>query len=85
MAERLRLKIEHQTMRINGHDVKITASFGGTSALIPQEPQINVIMEQMIQTADKNLYDSKKNGRNQVKVTELAQFLPDQGIRHHRT
>jgi GGDEF domain-containing protein len=71
MAERLRLRIERLSTQINGQIIKITASFGGTSALIPQEPSVDVIMEQMIQTADKNMYDSKKNGRNQVKVVDF--------------
>jgi two-component system, cell cycle response regulator len=71
MAERLREIIENTVTQTGGHATKITASFGGTCAMeIPDTPDDDFI-EKMIQAADQNLYDSKKNGRNQVRMADL--------------
>ena len=48
----------NSAVKENGHEVKVTISVGGTMA----QPEDNV--ELLLQRADKNLYASKKAGRD---------------------
>jgi diguanylate cyclase (GGDEF)-like protein len=68
-AERLRRRVEQMETSINGHPVKITISLG----LATYQPGMAATdKSQLIDAADRALYQSKKNGRNQVSAATLA-------------
>ncbi len=58
VAERYRNLVANSAVKENGHEVKVTISVGGTMA----QPEDSV--ELLLQRADKNLYASKKAGRD---------------------
>ncbi len=60
-CERMRKHIEKQKISFKDEYIHITASFG--YAVIPNEPIKD--FEQLIEIADKALYESKEHGRNQ--------------------
>ena len=62
-AERIRLKMESHPFKFESHDLKQTASFGVS--------QLNASMTEpkhLLDDADRKLYKSKQNGRNQVTI-----------------
>jgi len=61
LAEKLRKKVEEQTILLRREKTKITVSVG--IAVFPQDAQIK---EELIQQADQALYRAKKKGRNRV-------------------
>lgn len=63
IAKRMRKAVEAATIDFEGNSFKITASFGVCN-ISPNE--INQ-MEEIIEIADKKLYEAKSNGRNIVK------------------
>jgi len=64
-AERLRRSVEGIATRTEGMEIKVTISVGG-ACWSPDRPQVT--REDLIQTADRALYLSKDNGRNQVTI-----------------
>ncbi len=67
-AERLRRKVEQMTTDIDGIQVKITVSIG----LATYQPGMAATEKsQLIDAADRALYQSKKNGRNRVSFSDL--------------
>jgi diguanylate cyclase (GGDEF)-like protein len=62
LAERIRSKIEHNTLAYNMDILKLTVS-QGVSTL-----RVNDTMESFIERADQAMYRAKKNGRNQVNI-----------------
>jgi diguanylate cyclase (GGDEF)-like protein len=63
VAEKIRATIESQEFDCNGHDaIKVTSSFG--IAVMSVEENSNI--EQLIEVADKKLYEAKAQGRNRV-------------------
>lgn len=60
VAERIRKRIENLTIDTNGHQIKVTMTFG-VSESIP-----GLRMERLIQIADERLYYGKQNGKNCV-------------------
>jgi diguanylate cyclase (GGDEF)-like protein len=70
-AERLRASISKRPFNINGNQFSITASFGVTG-FGPNETDKNISSETLINVADQNLYQAKKNGRNMVAGSPLA-------------
>jgi diguanylate cyclase (GGDEF)-like protein len=62
MAERIRSKIEEWPFNVNGHDFKCTISLG--VATVPGN-MINS-SEDLLECADRALYESKRSGRNMV-------------------
>ncbi|OHB26364.1 MAG: hypothetical protein A2X84_07260 [Desulfuromonadaceae bacterium GWC2_58_13] len=67
-AERLRRKVEQMETNIDGSPVKITVSIG----LATYEPGMAATdKSQMVDAADRALYQSKKNGRNRISATAL--------------
>ena len=68
-AERLRLVMEDHPFRVNGYDVRVTASFGASST----SPGTHISVEDLIRAADSALYEAKRGGRNRV---VMAQPIP---------
>jgi diguanylate cyclase (GGDEF)-like protein len=68
-AERLRRSIEKIVTEIESQKtpIKVTISVGGAT-LVPE--MSNISKEILVETADKALYSSKKNGRNRVTILE---------------
>ena len=60
VAERIRKRIEDMTIETNGHQIKVTMTFG-VSESIP-----GLRMERLIQIADERLYKGKQGGKNCV-------------------
>jgi diguanylate cyclase (GGDEF)-like protein len=59
-AERLRALVEEARPSFEGHDIRVTASFGVAVLGSPSEP------EELIAAADHELYRAKEAGRNRV-------------------
>lgn len=72
MAERLRDAISQRVIRSQEKKICITASFGvtGFSRVTPDE---EISPENMINQADRYLYQAKQEGRNRVVVGKLQQ------------
>lgn len=68
-CERLRESIEKRTFKNGDDSIKLTASLG-FAITIPGE---SISARELVRRADHALYDSKRNGRNQV-----AHYMPDQ-------
>lgn len=64
LAERLRVGIENETYKFEGEKIKITISLGGASLTNANHETA----EKLIDAADKNLYKSKKDGRNRATI-----------------
>ena len=64
MAERLRIIISSSSIIFKGQDINVTVSIGVTSM------QNEDTLESILDRADKLMYNSKKNGRNQVSCYE---------------
>jgi diguanylate cyclase (GGDEF)-like protein len=71
MAERLRIAVATKSIKINGSQINITASFGGASAKFYVGRMTDVDMDKLIYKADEQLYRSKKEGRNRVNLVEF--------------
>ena len=65
LAERLRKHIAQKIIETEEDRVSITASFGVTG-FDPSTDSSNITPEALINTADKYLYEAKKQGRNRV-------------------
>ena len=66
LAERLRVIVSDWVTRVDGCDVKITASFGATG-FSAQDVKKRVTPELLLREADILLYEAKEAGRDQVK------------------
>lgn len=64
VAEKIRHRIETADFRCNGQRVPVTVSIGLTSCILDKDFSADDFLAQ----ADKALYQSKENGRNQVTV-----------------
>ena len=64
-AERLRTDFSQSPLRISGNEINITVSFGVTG-FGPDTPDNVILPEALINTADKYLYQAKRQGRNMV-------------------
>ena len=64
-AERLRTDFSKSPLRISGNEINITVSFGVTG-FGPDTPDNVISSEAVINTADKYLYQAKRQGRNMV-------------------
>lgn len=61
-AEKIRTNIESYRFKFNGKQIKITASIG----IKTKDCNENISLDQFIDTADKALYQAKKDGRNRT-------------------
>ena len=71
LAERLRQAIADDTVRVAGHSLSCTSSFG-----IAVSSQGSVSLEQLLSEADHAMYRAKSQGRNRV---EAPVVLPSNG------
>jgi len=69
LAERCRRVVEQTDIRTDGRAIKITVSVGVTTY---GPEMIQITKSEMIDAADKALYNSKRGGRNRVSVLKLA-------------
>ncbi len=65
LAERLRKAVAAHKITVDGNDISITSSFGVTG-FNGETPDTKVSSEKIISSADKYLYQAKKEGRNKV-------------------
>ncbi len=65
LAERLRKIVAEHKIDIGGQEISVSASFGVTG-FGPDTPEAKIYPEKIINTADKYLYQAKKEGRNRV-------------------
>jgi diguanylate cyclase (GGDEF)-like protein len=72
ITERLRELVESHIFKLEGHEIKITASFGVAAC----SPEIDTLQE-LMPYADKALYHSKQLGRNKVSLYQESDS--DQG------
>ena len=69
LAEAIRLRIEQTTIDWEGTELRVTASLG---AAVVEPATVPISCAQLIEQADKLLYKSKRNGRNQVQAANLV-------------
>ena len=65
IAERLRKGVQDHDFRVNGIEIRLTASFG-TYTYDPKIVGSIISIEKILAAADRALYKAKANGRNQV-------------------
>jgi diguanylate cyclase (GGDEF)-like protein len=70
IAERIRTNIEKMVVPIEGEELRITASFGGT-CINKKTSSEKVNIEAVLKRADDLLYHSKSTGRNKVTIDKL--------------
>lgn len=70
-AERMRKELEREPVRVGENDIRVTASFGVTTA----EPPAELRPEDLIRAADDALYAAKRSGRNRVCYLPAARVL----------
>ena len=68
IAEKIRMLIEQSTLLVQGIEISVTVSLGVTLPFIED----NLAM--MIKRADEKMYESKNNGRNQVKIAKETAY-----------
>jgi two-component system, cell cycle response regulator len=66
VAERIRKQIASETLVVDGHGIRVTASFGVAGAAA--EAQASITSADLVHAADKALYRAKGAGRNRVCV-----------------
>lgn len=64
IAELMRKSIEDHTMDCGEHKFRITSSFGVST----KKSHENISLEELLEEADKKLYEAKHNGRNRVEA-----------------
>lgn len=68
LAEMVRKSIELNSFRYQQESLFITVSVGLATAKLTHRPVVDIFNE-LIHEADRNLYTSKRNGRNQTSAT----------------
>jgi two-component system cell cycle response regulator len=71
VGEKLRISVSNQPVHSEAGQINITASFGVTG-FDPVTKSAPVTLEQMLKTADRNLYQAKNEGRNRVVSSMLS-------------
>ena len=70
LAERLRVHVSQNIIKVNENHIQITASFG-VSGFEPTKHNDKITLEAMVNQADHCLYQCKMEGRNRVKGNSL--------------
>lgn len=68
IAEKIRMLIEQSTLSYDGMEISVTVSLGATLPFLEDD------LEKMIKRSDAKMYESKKNGRNQVKIAKETAY-----------
>ncbi len=68
--ERVRASISDCPVLWKSNTIKVTTSIGVSELFMPSSSY-----EALFETADKNLYIAKENGRNQVVATEISKSV----------
>ncbi|BES63894.1 GGDEF domain-containing protein [Gottschalkiaceae bacterium SANA] len=68
VAEKIRMLIEQSTFSHNGKAISVTVSLGATLPFLQDD------LEKMIKRSDAKMYESKNNGRNQVKIARETAY-----------
>ena len=71
LAERVRKSIELDSFRYQQESLYITVSVGLATASITRSPLLELFNE-LVHEADRNLYTSKRNGRNQTSASPVG-------------
>ncbi|HEY6106568.1 MAG TPA: GGDEF domain-containing protein, partial [Anaeromyxobacteraceae bacterium] len=66
LGERIRKAVERSRLTWQGHDLSLTVSIGVTVSVGVSHFEAGVTERQIIETADRALYQAKKAGRNCV-------------------
>ena len=69
LSERLQQAIESAPFAFETKPVAVTVSIGAAIAIPPRKP--DGVAQQLIATADEAMYESKRSGRNQVRLRSL--------------
>ena len=77
VAERCRMSMAAQTINLGNDALNITGSFGATTLPIREgrHDDLQLILDRMVNTADKALYQAKAQGRNRIEYLRME--LPD--------
>ncbi len=72
VAEKLRNTVSQMIIRVDKHNIKLTASFGVMPCDKIYMPDKKISAESLINEADKFLYQAKQEGRNRVKGPDIS-------------
>ena len=70
LAERIPVNIEATELKIDQHEIRLTASFGALG-FDPAKSAKDITLEVMVTRADQHLYECKMEGRNKVKGSTI--------------